>query len=245
MKFVYVFYNKTVMIKKVAILQSNYIPWKGYFDLIQQVDEFILFDEVQYTRRDWRNRNKIKTPHGLLWLTIPVEVKGKYFQKIRDTRINLPGWNILHWQTIQQNYTHAKYFNEYRGFFERLYQTATQSLLSEVNYHFLTAICELLGVQTRITSSMEYGIIDGKTERLVDLCQKAGATAYLSGPAAKSYIDPGLFTNAGINLEYMDYSNYPEYQQLHQPFEHGVSIVDLIFNTGPNAPKLIFGCKEI
>jgi hypothetical protein len=235
----------TALTKKIAILQSNYIPWKGYFDLIHLVDEFILFDDVQYTRRDWRNRNKIKTLQGLKWLTIPVEVKGRYFQKIKDTRINLPDWNILHWQTIQQNYTHAKFFDEYRGFFEGLYQTSTQSLLSEVNYHFLTAICELLGIKTRITSSMEYGIIDGKTERLVDLCQKAGATSYISGPAARGYIDPGLFAKAGINLEYMDYSGYPEYQQLHPPFEHGVSVVDLIFNTGPTATQYMLSFTNL
>jgi len=225
------------MTKKVAILQSNYIPWKGYFDLINKVDEFILFDDVQYTRRDWRNRNKIKTPQGLHWLTIPVDVKGKYFQKIRETEISAPGWNLTHWQTICQNYARAPYFNMYRDFFDAVYGSANQSLLSDVNYHFLTAICGLLGIQTSITWSMDYGVIDGKTERLVDLCTKAGATSYLSGPAAKSYIEPELFSNAGIELEYMGYSGYSEYEQLFPPFEHGVSVLDLIFNVGPNVRK--------
>ena len=221
--------------KRIAILQSNYIPWKGYFDMINMVDEFILFDDVQYTRRDWRNRNKIKTPQGLQWLTIPVEVRGKYFQKIKDTKISDPNWNRAHWQAIRQNYTRAQYFSEHGDFFETLYQSATQSYLSEVNHHFLLAICQLLGVHTQITRSMDYGVIDDKTERLVDLCKKAGATSYLSGPAAKSYINPDLFSIEGIDLEYMDYSGYPEYQQLYPPFKHGVSIVDLIFNTGANA----------
>jgi hypothetical protein len=237
-------YNYGAMSKKVAILQSNYIPWKGYFDLIHRVDEFILFDDVQYTRRDWRNRNKIKTSQGLYWLTIPVEIKGKYLQKIRDTRISDPHWNILHWQTIQQNYAHTQYFHEYRGFFDTLYRTATQSYLSEVNYHFLSAICQLLGIQTRITWSKDYGVIEGKTERLIDLCKKAGATTYLSGPAAKSYIEPKLFEVEGIGLEYMDYSGYPDYQQLYPPFEHGVSIIDLIFNTNADAPKYMLSFSE-
>lgn len=233
----------SVMSKSVAILQSNYIPWKGYFDFILHVDEFILFDDVQYTRRDWRNRNKIKTSHGLQWLTIPVEVKGKYFQKIRDTRIENSDWNMQHWRTIRQNYAQARYYHDYHHFIEELYQTATQSYLSEVNFHFLTAICQLLGIQTRITWSMDYGVIEGKTERLIDLCKKAGASTYLSGPAAKSYIDESLFEAAGIILCYMDYSDYPEYEQLFPPFDHAVSIVDLLFNTGQDALKYMKSFK--
>src|SRR5262245_47310638 len=107
--------------KRVAIVQSNYIPWKGYFDLINSVDEFVLFDDVQYTRRDWRNRNKIKTPQGLLWLTIPVEVKGKFQQKIHDTRVSDLRWQTKHWQSIAQAYGKARYFAEYRECFENLY----------------------------------------------------------------------------------------------------------------------------
>ncbi|MCX6056592.1 MAG: WbqC family protein [Chloroflexi bacterium] len=229
------------MSKSIAIIQSNYIPWKGYFDFIRIVDEIILFDDVQYTRRDWRNRNKIKTSQGLQWLTIPVEVKGKFFQKIRDTKIEDPNWNMKHWCTIRQNYAQARYYHDYRDFIEELYRTATQSYLSEVNFHFLAAFCQLLGIQTRITWSMDYGVIEGKTERLVDLCKKAGATAYLSGPSAKNYIDESLFDDAGITLSYMDYSDYQEYEQLFPPFDHAVSIIDLLFNTGPDAPKYLKG----
>src|SRR5438046_4323553 len=100
------------MARKAAIVQSNYIPWKGYFDLIRRVDEFILYDDVQYTRRDWRNRNLIKTPQGLRWLTIPVEVKGKYYQSIRDTKIADPVWAASHWQTIVHNYGRAPHVRD-------------------------------------------------------------------------------------------------------------------------------------
>ena len=103
-------------IKKVAIIQSNYVPWKGYFDIINKVDEFILYDDVQYTRRDWRNRNKIKTPNGLHWLTIPVEVKGKYNQKIKDTIISEFNWTKKHWNAIKFNYANSKYFFEFKDF---------------------------------------------------------------------------------------------------------------------------------
>jgi hypothetical protein len=220
--------------KKVAILQSNYIPWKGYFDLINMVEEFILFDDMQYTRRDWRNRNIIKTKDGPKWLTIPVEVKGKYFQKINETRIADPGWGKSHWGSISNNYSKARYFNDYKGIFENIYH-APDPMLSVVNHTFIKAICRILGIKTKISWSMDYTMVEGKTERLVGLCKQAGATEYISGPAARDYIDPSLFSSSGIKLSFIDYSNYPEYTQLFPPFEHGVSVIDLIFNEGPGA----------
>lgn len=228
--------------KKIAIVQSNYIPWKGYFDLINKVDEFILFDDMQYTRRDWRNRNKIKTPHGLHWLTIPVKVKGKFFQKIKDTYIRDPDWAAKHWKTISITYARAPYFDAYKEIFEELYLGCTLLRLSEINYRFLSKICQLLGIKTKLTWSSDYHIIDGKTERLVALCQQIQATEYLSGPSAKNYIDSNLFKQAGIKLTFMDYSGYTEYPQLYPPFEHGVSIIDLIFQTGPDAPRYMKSC---
>lgn len=221
--------------QKVAILQSNYVPWKGYFDLINRVDEFILFDDVQYTRRDWRNRNKIKTRSGTEWLTIPVQIKGNYFQKIKDTIIEDSRWNQKHWKSIVHNYSKARYFKEYKELFESLYLNMQERYLSEINYKFLTFICDILGIQTKITWSMDYQIVEGKTERLIELCRQANASGYLSGPAARDYIDEDMFREAGMHLEYMDYSDYPEYSQLFPPFVHAVSIIDLIFNEGPNS----------
>jgi hypothetical protein len=226
------------MSKKVAIVQSNYIPWKGYFDLINLVDEFILYDDVQYTRRDWRNRNKIKTPDGPLWLTIPVKVKGKYYQKIKETEISDPGWSGRHWQSIAYNYSRAPHFDTYKDLFEGLYLGRNERFLSQINYRFLIATCQILGIHTKLSWSMDYHIVEeDKTQRLVDLCKQAGATEYISGPAAKAYVDEGLFKSEGIALRYMDYSGYPEYHQLFPPFEHSVSIIDLVFNEGPNAPR--------
>ena len=227
------------MNKRVAIVQSNYIPWRGYFDLISQVDEFILFDDAQYTKRDWRNRNRIKAPNGSIWLTIPVEVKGKRDQKIKDTVISDPGWSRNHWRTIVYNYSKTKYFSRYQELFEELYLERNENLLSQVNYKFVTAICDLLGIETKLAWSSEYRLVEGKTERLVDLCKQAGANEYLSGPTARGYIDEELFRNDGIELRYMDYSGYSEYEQLYPPFESGVSIIDLIFNEGPDARKYI------
>ena len=223
--------------KKVAILQSNYIPWKGYFDLIAAVDEFILFDSMQYTRRDWRNRNRIKTPRGLEWLSIPVEVKGRYLQKINETRSSGGDWRREHWRTLAHNYGKAPHFADQAGRFEPLYLASAETMLSGVNQAFITEICALLGIRTRITRDSDYPPTEGKTERLVALCRAAGADHYLRGPSARDYIQPELFEQAGIALEYMDYGGYPEYPQLHGAFEHGVSILDLIFSTGADAPK--------
>jgi len=223
--------------KKVAIVQSNYIPWKGYFDLINSVDEFVLFDDMQYTKRDWRNRNKIKTSQGLIWLTIPVQVKGKYFQAIKDTEISDQTWNQTHWKSILNNYTSTDYFSEYKEVFEDLYLNCNERFLSQINYRFLTGICSILGIKTQISWSADYVIVDGKTERLVSLCKQARATEYISGPSAASYMDENLFQQENIKLSYIDYSKYQEYNQSFLPFEHGVSIIDLIFNEGYNSTK--------
>ena len=224
------------MPKSVAVVQSNYIPWKGYFDLIAAVDEFILYDDVQYTRRDWRNRNQIKTSDGPLWLTIPMEVKGKYLQPIRETRIAERGWAARHWKTIAHNYAKAAHFEEYAGGLEAVYrQAGTLDLLSDVNRLFLQNICDLLGIGTKLSWSMDYKLIEGRSDRLADLCRQAGATHYLSGPSARGYLDVDRFATMGMSVTFFDYQGYPEYRQLYAPFLHTVSVIDLILNEGAAA----------
>ncbi len=204
--------------------------------MIRGVDEFILYDDMQYTRRDWRNRNMIKTPQGLKWLTIPVVVKGKFDQKIKETEISETHWAIDHWKTIKLFYSKAPFFKKYEKIFEQAYFDCGEiRFLSQVNFKFIHLICEIMGIGTKLSWSMDYPLVEGKTERLVGLCQSAGATHYLSGPAAKDYIDNEIFEKAGIQLEYIDYSGYPEYEQLYGGFEHGVSVLDLLFNTGSSA----------
>jgi hypothetical protein len=223
--------------KKIAILQSNYIPWKGYFDLIAAADEFILFDDMQYTRRDWRNRNLIKTPQGLFWLTIPVIVKGRYHQRINETEMDGLDWMASHWKTICQNYRKAPCFDDIAAWLEPLYRDESVTRLSPLNRRFLQAVCDYLGITTPLRDSSEFQLSDGKTQRLVDLCVQAGATEYISGPAAKDYIELQRFKDANIALTWFDYSGYPEYPQLWGEFSHGVSILDLLFNCGKQAPR--------
>lgn len=224
--------------KKVAISQSNYIPWKGYFDMIAAVDEFVLYDDMQYTRRDWRNRNLIKTPTGLKWLTVPVLVKGKYHQTIREVEITEADWADTHWKSLAQNYKRATYFKEISTWLEPLYYRHEQfTHLSLLNLHFIQTVCTYLGIKTNISHSSDYKLIEGKTERLADICLQAGATHYVSGPSAKDYIDESVFRHAGIQLSWFDYGGYAEYPQLWGDFTHGVTILDMLFNCGENSAR--------
>jgi hypothetical protein len=218
-------------------VQSCYIPWKGYFDLVNSVDEFILYDDRQFTKRDWRNRNRIKTVQGAHWLTIPVLTKGLYHQRIDQTLISEPDWTQRHWKAILHSYATAPYFDTYRDLIAELYLAVTDRRLSVVNRRFLEAICEVLGVMTRFSWSTDYSVEGDKTERLVALCRAAQATVYLSGPLARDYLKEELFARHEIELRYFDYSGYPEYEQLHPPFDHAVTILDLLFNTGTHAPR--------
>ena len=222
--------------KKIALLQSNYIPWKGYFDIINSVDEFIIYDDAQYTRRDWRNRNLIKTKNGLLWLTIPIEVKGRFHQKIKDTRIANKNWPAKHWETIMHSYNSASCFKDYKEIFEKSFQKCMKlDFLTDVNRLFIDVINSILGIRTFITDSSEYYLEGNKSERIISVCKQTKAQIYLSGPSGKNYIDEKIFYDAGVGLEWVKYDNYPEYNQLYHPFENSVSILDLIFNVGVNS----------
>jgi len=230
--------------KKIVITQSNYIPWKGYFDAIALADEFVIYDDMQFTKRDWRNRNIIKTPTGNKWLTIPVEVKGKFFQKINETKISDPNWNINHWNILKQNYSKAAHFNENKDFFEELYLNSKSLYLTEINYHFIKAICQFLNIKTNIKFSSEFDLKEERTERLLDICLQLNGTDYYSGPAAKAYMNEDVFNKANVGIHYFDYSGYPVYNQMNEPFDHGVSILDLIFCEGKNTVEFLKFTKK-
>jgi hypothetical protein len=221
--------------KKVAILQSNYIPWKGYFDMIAAVDEFIIYDDAQYSRRDWRNRNQIKTRQGVQWLTVPVKKKGRFLQKIRDVEIDGANWLPVHWKTLVQNYRKTPYFHEIASWLEPVYLGGYFEHLSQLNCCLIKEICQYIGIKTAITGSCDYKLVEGRSERLADICVQACGTEYISGPAARNYIDEQVFRDKNIKLTWFDYDGYPEYPQLWGGFVHNVTILDLLFNCGANA----------
>lgn len=221
--------------KRVAILQSNYLPWKGYFDIIGSVDEFIVYDCAQYTKNDWRNRNQVKTAQGKVWLTVPVRHRS-LDQCIDEVEVADPRCFGKHWATFRQAYARAPGFGDHAAALETAFREAAElPRISEVNLHFLRLIAQLLDLPARITDSRRYELPEGRNERLVALCVQAGANRYVSGPAARSYLDEALFERAGIAVEWMAYSGYPEYEQPYPPFDHFVSILDLLGCTGGRA----------
>ena len=230
--------------KKIAILQSNYIPWKGVFDMINQVDIFVFYEDVQYTKDDWRNRNKIKTPDGLRWITVPVKklpLKTKIFQIEID---NSKNWQKNHYGLIKQNYSSAPFFKEYHFILEEIYLKNKWEKLSELNIYSIKLISKTLGItDTKFVDSVSLNAKGIKDDKLIEICGKLDANNYLSGPAAKDYISGDKFRKAGIGLEYIKY-DYPEYNQLYGIFTHYVTVLDVLFNCGKESPKYIFQNKS-
>lgn len=220
------------MTTRVAILQSNYIPWRGYFDLIRAVDFFVFYDDVQYTKNDWRNRNKIKTQQGIQWLSIPAG--SDLSRKINEVEVSDQSWKAKHRRAIEMNYRKAAHFDEFDDLLDILYDNSTTNL-SEYNQAAILAVAKVLGCTTTFVDSRELGIDGGKTERLVEIVAELGGTDYLSGPAARSYIDCEAFDARSIGLHFVDYDGYPQYEQLYGEFEPFVSVLDLLFNTGSGA----------
>ncbi|MEN9523333.1 MAG: hypothetical protein RL065_1710 [Bacteroidota bacterium] len=225
--------------KTILITQSNYIPWKGYFDAINSANEVMMLDDVQYTKRDWRNRNLIKTNNGVKWLTIPVLVKNKYHQLISDAVVADSNWAQKHWKIIKQNYSKASCFNEGKDVLEDLYLDEKQQFLTDINQKFITRINDFLKIKTKFVKVELSGFENDKTNKLVQICQQQKADKYLCGPASKQYLNEQKFNENKIEVQYLDYSGYSEYNQLHGKFIHEVSIIDLLFNEGSNAYKYL------
>jgi hypothetical protein len=228
------------MSKRVAIFQSNYIPWKGFFDLIRSVDEFILDDEVQYTKQSWRNRNRIKSPRGLHWLTIPIHAP--HAARISDVVVAEPNWGEKHWRMLRSSYARAPYFAQVGPEIHQWYRTATMPRLSEINAHFLRRICEWLEIPTPLTPVTDFlpaEVPVDRNQRIIAICRQAKATRLLNGPSASLHMDHRQFAESGLPVDYADYSNYPPYPQLHGPFEHAVSILDLLLHVGPESKRYV------
>ena len=227
---------------KGVILQPSYIPWRGHFDQINKADLFIFYDDVQYDKHGWRNRNRIKNRQGGQWLTIPVHSQGVVVEDIPIHQIEIAWeqpWNERHWRAIQQNYSKAPYFKLYAPWLEEVYQRKP-ARLADFTIPLMIEIAQKLGIcQTRFLRSSELQVSGSKTDRLISILTRIGVDHYISGPSASSYIENEKFRAAGIKLEYMEY-NYPEYPQLYPPYDPFVTVLDLMFMVGPEAPHYIF-----
>lgn len=221
----------------VAIVQSNYIPWKGYFDLIASVDNFVLYDDVQYTNRDWRNRNKVKTPSGPIWLSVPVGNNRE--KKIYDVTIEDAGWQQSHWKSLQLNYAKSPYFKEISTLLEPYYLDEKYVSLSSLNSDLIKLVCTFLGISTQIHQSRDFVLDEGQNEKLAGIVRDLNATNYVSGRAAEGYLDETYFHNVGAKVTWFDYGPVKEYPQLWGDFEPNLSILDLLFNCGTSASEFM------
>lgn len=226
---------------RCAILQPSYIPWRGYFDIIRRVDLFVFYDDVQYDRRGWRNRNRVKTAQGTQWLTIPVHARGSQTDHLPINSIRTAGheWARQHFETMRRNYRKAPFFELYADWLEGAYSNPPE-MLADLTIALTKEIAAKLGISgTQFRRSSELSASGAKTERLLDVLRQVGATHYLSGPSARDYIEPLKFDDAGVTLEWMDYE-YPEYPQLHGPYDPHVTVLDLLFMTGERAADYIW-----
>jgi hypothetical protein len=228
---------------RIAVLQPSYLPWLGYFDQIARVDAFVFYDDVQYDRDGWRNRNRIKTtgPEGWQWLTVPVLLKGKHGAAIRDVQINnADTWKRKHLAAIGQWYRRAPFRDAVMPLFTELLE-AEWSGLSDLCIEAVRRISAYLGIRTSFHRSSELGVEGDRVERLVKLCAHFQADEYLSGDSAENYIKPEAFSERGIRVMYQRYS-HPVYPQLYGDFVSHLSIVDLLFNVGPDSLRTL--CNE-
>ncbi len=222
---------------RIAAIQSSFIPWRGYFDFLGSVDQFVFLDDVQYTARDWRNRNKIKTPKGAEWVTVPV-IHDRREQRIDESRILQEGdWRKKIIGSWRCNYRAAKYYDTGLALLECV-EDKSYSTISQLNISLIRRVCEYLNINTPMILSSELDLQGNKTKRLIDMLKKLNATAYLSGSSADIYLDKELFRRNNIRLEYKSY-DYMPYFQLWGDFIGEVTVLDLIANCGAESRELI------
>ena len=222
----------------IAIVQPPYLPWLGYFDMLRKVDLMIFLDTVRMNLRSFQRRNRIRTPTGWMWLTVPVLKDGVQSPIFRVAKVNeSTGWRLKHWKAILSSYERAPHFDEYRGFFEAFYSEPHDSLL-EVNVALIKYVAKQLGLTTPARYASELEPEGKKTELLLDICRKTAASHYLSGPTAKNYLRPELFEAQGVELEFHEYK-HPTYEQRFPGFFSYMSSIDLLFNTGDRAARIL------
>ena len=223
----------------VVVLQPGYLPWLGFFDQLRRADVFVYYDDAQYDKHGWRNRNRIKTQSGPLWLTVPVLHSGPEFPKILDVGIDdRTPWARKHIASVRQAYARAPFLHRYLPELEALLQREWTHLV-DLDLACVDLMAGWLQMQPRIERSSRLGIDGRRSERLVNICRHFGATTYVSGDAAQAYLDVELFARHGIAVEWQRYT-HPVYPQLHGDFVPYLSALDLLLNCGDEAPLIAF-----
>lgn len=234
------------MSKCIAILQPGYLPWLGYFEQLARVDEFVHLDDVQFTRRDWRSRNRIKGPAGVQWLTVPVQVRGRFMQRVDEARIADERWQPKHLRTLHFCYQQAEHFDTWYPRLARIIEQPWERMI-DLCLAVTREIADGLKIATPVRMASELNLPNDavKSTRILRICQELGATEYYSGAAARDYLDVSAFGKAGIRVEFQDYA-HPTYRQLWGPFVSHLSSVDLLMNEGPRAREVLMqGAAEL
>jgi hypothetical protein len=226
---------------RVAISQPSYLPWIGYFDLIDQVDRFVVLDNVQFAKQSWQQRNRIKTAVGLQWLTVPVEFRGRLGQQIRDVQIRDASCVEDHLRAVELAYRRAPFFNDYYpALASRLKTARTGSLLVELNEMLLQWFLEVLGITTPLLVASQLPVEGKRTQLLAAICRHLGAETYVSPVGASVYLlnEIGIMSQSGIGVFFQNYV-HPEYRQLFPPFIPYATGLDLLFNEGPRSLEIL------
>jgi len=224
----------------IAAHQPQYLPWLGYFHKIYEAQAFVFLDNVQYEERGYQNRNRIRTKDSWIWLSVPVLKTKEAYPNISRVYIdNSQDWHKSHWRSIYLNYARSAFFKEYSGFFEDLYSKKWERLI-DLNIHLIKSINQFLGIDKKIYLESQFKINSASTQRIIDICQALKADVYLSGSGGKAYLEEEKFQQNNIKLIYQQFK-HPEYAQLHKPFLPFMSIIDLMFNHGPDSLKILSG----
>lgn len=225
----------------IGILQPGYLPWLGFFEQLFRSDVFVVYDDVQYDKNGWRNRNRIKTASGPQWLTVPVSADFSRRPAVNAVTIdNRSDWRRKHFLSIKQNYSQAPFFSDHIGLFEEAYARTWDRLL-DLDMHFLSKLAQALGLGgKRIVLSSSLGVGGDKVDRLAAICKNLGADTFYEGAAGRDYLRASDFEPHGIRLEFQDY-RHPAYPQLYGRFLPYLSVVDLLFNCGPRSLDILTG----
>lgn len=236
---------------RIALLQSNYIPWKGYFDLIHSADQLVIYDTRQYTKNDWRNRNQILLNGELTWLTVPIKASGRFGQRIQDAEVADRRWALKHWKSVSQAYSRHPYYEQYSDTWNEAWRHAADLCnLSQLNLHFLRMLLSQLGISTPVVRDADLAcghelLSDGVADPsalVLKICVELGASQYITGPAGLAYLKYDDFREAGVDVVVADYSSYPPYPQPgREDTVHQVSVLDLLANVGPEAHQHLRG----
>jgi len=230
--------------RTVGILQPGYLPWLGFFEQLARCDVFVLYDDVQYDKGSWRNRNRIKTPNGPQWLTVPVLLKGRHFPPVNQVRIdNHTRWAEKHLRTIRQNYHKAPFFEMYFGELEGILSRPWEKLV-DLDAAVIRWLAEKLAINTPLEFSSRLGIEGDTLERLVKIVRHFGAARFYEGAAGRDYIDASVFASAGVEVVYQDYA-HPAYPQIYGDFVSHLSTIDLLLNCGPRSRAVLLGGKQM